>query len=415
MPFNDFDTDCDCGDCVAARRSTTPSPPLIRNRVMARQCLCGMDETPFTPFVRDTRTGEYGCSECIQLCDCGCNRCQRYHYRIQGGGVRCAQSSWECMLCCARFRNETTHATVTIRGDDYMCCELCLSHCCPCAECENISHLPHGETTCYDCRDARVRNYSYKPKAKFLQLPNEKSPSLYMGVEVEVDRTELPNLHGDYIKKSGLNDRKEFYCKSDGSLACGFEIVSHPASYKWWMSEPLAFFAELTKFGYRSYNTDTCGMHVHVSRSFFTQLEVFKLLEFCAVNPRFILKMSRRKTATMMNQWANPMGDSKGNLERTKNGNDHDDRYKAVNLENEHTVEFRFFRGTLNTDSFKLNLAFVYTLCQYIKDIGLRPSYPSNYADWLRKHRGVIGNGKLATRLIEWVSGACLPDEVVEV
>ena len=47
------------------------------------------------------------------------------------------------------------------------------------------------------------------------------------------------------------------------------------------------------------------------------------------------------------------------------------ERYYAVNLQNEDTVEFRIFRGTLNYNTFLATLQFVYNLCHMVKSISV--------------------------------------------
>lgn len=403
--------DCDCNSCREYNRRQAGN---VQNAPRALTCTrCGIASDNLERLSAD-RDRPY-CPNCISSCNCGCGtRAIRGSLYNANGQTRCLDSIWECRAC------YTTH-TRAYRAPAPRYCETCARTIRQCAECQgDFRFTNESDTLCDACcedRNRAIHSHSYRPPPQFFKLANEKNPVLYMGVELEVDRIRdrqrrVTMSHDEIIR--AYVSRPEFYCKHDGSIDDGFEIVSHPASYAWWMNEPLSHFPLLAQHGYKSYNTSTCGMHVHVSRNYFTTGEIFKLLEFMDVNPRFILKMSRREPEHLR-QWARPGGETSENLNRSRNGNDHDDRYRALNLENEKTVEFRIFRGTLNIDSFKLNLAFVRTLCGYIKDCSMRPTYPSHYCDWLKKHRGVIGNGKLATRLIQWVSGACLVDEVAEV
>jgi len=48
------------------------------------------------------------------------------------------------------------------------------------------------------------------------------------------------------------------------------------------------------------------------------------------------------------------------------------DRYKAVNLYNTHTVEFRFFRGTLKRDTIIASIQWIDTIINYCKTTPLK-------------------------------------------
>lgn len=84
--------------------------------------------------------------------------------------------------------------------------------------------------------------------------------------------------------------RDFLYFKHDGSLDEGCELVTHPMSPEYMMSDAgkkmwrdicEAALAE----GMRSHDTSTCGLHVHVSRDFFgktgmaQELTELKLIE----------------------------------------------------------------------------------------------------------------------------------------
>jgi len=47
-------------------------------------------------------------------------------------------------------------------------------------------------------------------------------------------------------------------------------------------------------------------------------------------------------------------------------------RYRAINLQNTHTVEFRLFRGTLKLNTLYATFQFVDTLCRFAKNIELK-------------------------------------------
>src|SRR5690606_5834610 len=63
------------------------------------------------------------------------------------------------------------------------------------------------------------------------------------------------------------------------------------------------------------------------------------------------------------------------------------DRYKAVNLRNYNTVEFRFFRGTLKRDTIIASIQWVDTIIKYCRNTPLKDLWSSGWDD-------IFGNTK---------------------
>ena len=56
-------------------------------------------------------------------------------------------------------------------------------------------------------------------------------------------------------------------------------------------------------------------------------------------------------------------------------------RYQAINLQNRHTVEFRFFRGTLRHDTIIASIQFVDTLINYAKRTELKDVFRKSFLE----------------------------------
>ena len=56
-------------------------------------------------------------------------------------------------------------------------------------------------------------------------------------------------------------------------------------------------------------------------------------------------------------------------------------RYKAINLMNSETIEFRLFRGTLNFNTFIASLQFVVVIASFVKSIKLNDIFTVNWSD----------------------------------
>lgn len=192
-----------------------------------------------------------------------------------------------------------------------------------------------------------------------------------MGVELEVD---------DGGKDSGnarkilavFNQSAEYgYIKSDGSLDDGLELVTHPCTLKAHLQEvPWEETLEkIRSLGYFSHQASTCGLHVHVNRSFFGNTcaqQDERIGHVLYLFERFwqeLLRFSRR-TQRQVEQWAARYGykdTGREILEHAKKS--YQGRYTCVNLTNANTIEFRIFRGTLKYNTLIATLQFVEKLC----------------------------------------------------
>ena len=214
-----------------------------------------------------------------------------------------------------------------------------------------------------------IRNYSYKPTTEFISMPYDAKEVPFFGLELEVERMDKSETsRGDMAKKI---ENKAWYFKNDGSLNNGFEIVTHPLTFSYIKHSAKDFetaLNELSCNAYNSYNANTCGMHIHISKKAFGTWQLYKFMKFFAENVPFIVAISQRKMEKLV-QWANIEDNDDNTLmykAKKKNGNSA--RYVAINLQNYSTIEVRIFRGTLNFQSFMKNIEFVHALYMFTKE-----------------------------------------------
>ena len=192
-----------------------------------------------------------------------------------------------------------------------------------------------------------------------------------MGVELEIDKGGELNQNAQNILSIANEDANRLYAKHDGSIYDGFEMVSHPMSLEYHMSTMPweAIFDKAKELGYYSHQTKTCGLHIHVSRDALgdnyeaEEETIGRIIFFVEKHWNQLLTFSRR-SADNMSRWASRYGISdtaKNTYENAKKT--HLGRYVAVNLENDATVEFRLFRGTLKYDTFIAALQLVSDIC----------------------------------------------------
>lgn len=224
---------------------------------------------------------------------------------------------------------------------------------------------------CRECYEQRRRNggihdYYYKPEPIFYG-----SGPRYFGVELEIDEAGESDSKANTVMSVANGASEHIYCKHDGSLEDGFEIVSHPMSLDYHMNQmPWAeVISEAKSMGYLSHQAGTCGLHVHVSRDAFGDTEakqdavIARILYFFEKHWNELLTFSRR-TRRQLDQWAARYGykdQPKELLDHVKEGRAN--RYTAVNLTPEDTIEFRMFRGTLKLNTFFATLQLLDRIC----------------------------------------------------
>ena len=282
----------------------------------------------------------------------------------------CYDESWyTCDGCGCLVRADDVH---TIDGYDY--CEACAE----------------------EMESATIHDYSYKPDPDFHHTQEDftHGTPLYMGVELEVDKGKDPEKLAEELQ----DNVPEIYCKHDGSLEDGVEIVSHPCTLAYHMNELDWEWIrkKCCEYGFTSHDAGTCGLHVHVNRNFFgnTQTEIdLNIAKAVLLVNRFweshMIPFSRR-TEEQLNHWA-----SKNEITLEDDDNDatlaskardlrHKGRYYAVNLRNANTIEFRLFRGTLKASTFNATLQFVDTLCRFAKELNVNDINKTTWEDIFR-------------------------------
>lgn len=254
---------------------------------------------------------------------------------------------------------------------NYTRCERC-GEAIRCDEAFRVSEGDYeGDDLCESCYNlikeeltTAIHDYSYRPDPQFHGVGPE-----YMGVELEVDGAGEDNDYAGRVLTILNEDENFAYCKRDGSLDDGFEIVTHPCTLAVHRDEvPWEdAISKLKYLGYTSHDAGTCGLHIHVSRKAFGETEeeqddaISRVLYFFEAHWDELLRFSRR-TQSQLDRWAARYGYShnpKDILDKAKDA----DRYTAVNLKNRRTVEFRMFRGTLKLNTILATLELIHLVC----------------------------------------------------
>lgn len=365
---------------------------------------CG-DKRPISEMTLFGDNGEYFCSDCIDdmvVCeDCGhtVHADDTYfihtHENDDCGYYVCESCFNASYTACDHCHNNYHNSVMTVVSG-YSYCPHCYSDNfmeCPCCgevtACDDfVFNDDFGDYLCPSCNEERsdrtILPYhsDNRPSLEFFHSPAEFPNPLYFGVELEIDEG-----GEDHDNAAAILDKlgtQYAHAEHDGSLCQGFEIISQPFTMKFYrevLSNRYAdAMAEASSLGYKSHDTTTCGLHIHVGRKGLGKDDNERddtITKIWVLMYRFrsqLVALSRRQ-GTQLDRWAalpiledlgdlssiyeRPLPDLKLKLKQNGVFN----RYKALNLTNHNTIEFRLFRGTLKHSTLTATLQLVHNLC----------------------------------------------------
>ena len=355
------------------------------------------------------------CDGCLQMCD----RCEDIGttnwdwYSVGNSNSWCEGCwdafAWTCQRCDYCYDSDrVSYSQVYGEGWDESWCEDCIGE--NARYCEECDQYYPDDIDCTNCGNSgedvgTIHSYHYKPNPVF----NGSSPTnLYMGFELEMELNSVTTsqYRQAVAEVSPLEADNVCYIKSDSSISGqGFELVTHPhtlGSYE--QATGLWDYIELlrTKYEARSYDTDSCGLHVHVSRSAFKSgAHTHRFLSLIYKNPREMMKLAGRKNSRyakfgdvyQVDEWGIPrfnLADKIRNGYRTE-------RYSAVNTGNDYTLELRFFRGNMKREGVMSALELCHASVEYtrnmsLSDVRLGMLKWEWFADWVATNNGIYPN-----------------------
>jgi hypothetical protein len=333
-----------------------------------------------------------------------------------------------CDLCRTKFWEENDES-------DYFECECCewfthhdnsgwfdgTRYCDNCIE-NNVFNCGHCDELCWDGNDhdctsedddsSLIHSYSYKPSPYFFG-----EGKYHFGFELEVEARGNGRFEGAVIAQNTLGGHA--YLKEDGSLNDGFEIVTHPHTLQNYHTEfNWGVLDKLKSEGYRSWNTNTCGLHVHVSRTAFGEGDPWDRRIMRAQRSQLLLKRQSHELRFMKLIYDNQRQverisgrsstryasfEDKGNLvQKVKYGNQGNGRFSAINTENDTTIEVRVFRGSLRKERVLSAIEFVHASVEYTRDV--KVTSKNHALSWLKFTGYVADNAELYPNLVTIMS-----------
>lgn len=287
----------------------------------------------------------------------------------------CVENSdwWHCEYCGLHVQGEDFYSEVR----DMTMCDICYDSEFECSNCGSPRWESHH--TCHS--DDIIHDYSYKPDPRFYGVAD-----YHFGIELEV---EVDEDEDRYVIAEDVTDffGDRVYVKDDGSLDNGFEIVTHPHSFQEFSRLDLSILRRLARKGCRSWDTMSCGLHVHISRTAFKDKDhELKFQKLIYDNQRMVEAIAGRSS-----EYAR--FNDKGKLvPKIKHPSDLLQRYEAVNSIPDHTLEIRVFRGSLNERRVRSAVEFLRAGIEYTRDLKIKPS--DNPLSWYRFMAHVLDNNK---------------------
>jgi hypothetical protein len=369
-----------------------------------------------------TSNSDRVCSDCMRTCEhCEWVGTEDSEWHSVTDELWC-ESCWEndsvyCNRCDYTYNGDRV-GTNNIRGIEEEWCEYCTSdHATYCEDCDD--YYSDDDGSCPTCNNSSrmVHQYSYKPNPVFHGVdPN----GLYMGFELEMSLGRVSNetYNEATSKVLSLQQNNVCYLKTDASIEdIGFELVTHPHTlYSYEQATPLWNYIEDMRANYnaRSWDTDSCGLHVHVSRSAFKSgAHTHRFLTLIYKNPKEMMKLAGRKNSRYAqfsdvykpDEWGIPRFDLTNKIRNRH----HTERYSAVNTQNDYTLELRFFRGTMARAGIMSALELAHAATEYTRNLSLADVKLGMlqwdwFADWVATNNGIYPNLYIKMSKIQKIS-----------
>lgn len=344
--------------------------------VKRANCPCCSLEMKTTTIFKTTFTHkgtDIMCAPCVRTWSFMCGECGKRHYIGDTVRTMSRDGSYICPSCIDSFYIRCTECHEYVREQ-----EVSDEDEGTCTRCWHRLHPPRRI----------VHDYNYRPNVIYHGKRDASGKTMFFGCELEVyvDYAHTIDSKGKEVLNA-LNDGDEenhVYLKNDSSIGRGFEIVTHPHTY----DEIRKLWEERWKEnieGLSSHVAGTCGFHVHISRRALTPMHIQKLVVFINApeNTGMIRYIAQRDcTSYAVLKPDKKLGACGYNA----------DRYEAINLQNEYTIEFRIFRGNLRKDRIMKNLEFVKAAVDFTRDRSYRDLSFNNFAAFVTSERKQFPN-----------------------
>jgi hypothetical protein len=217
------------------------------------------------------------------------------------------------------------------------------------------------------------------------------SNSLKYGAEIELEFSDsAAHSTARTILKKHV-PVSEMYYKHDGSLSTGFEAVTMPMDFDYFMGcgigAAIDEMASTLGHKFRNNCVDSAGLHIHMSKKAFTSLQLLKFLDFFNEYTEFVEVIARRKAKDYCKKFTDYRGVNLRKMAKDKGGTE---KYTMVNLRPEYTIEIRIFKGVWTSDQLFYSLQFLDALFNLTRISTLKsPPTPDLLIAYVSKHKKI--------------------------
>ena len=290
-----------------------------------------------------------------------------------------------------------------------------------CESCYNDRSEADNDASSYDDDEPSsryVQSYSYRPRTMFYEFDENTGVfraghSTILSKEGALGVHSPASIHGmqlvqrpfcgfelemsDEAGRLRFSEAAEYlntytseyaYMKQDGSVGNGFELVTHPHSLLAYQNRTAMWSAidHLRNKGWRSWSSSSsCGLHIHINNASFVDVgHAMRFLKFIYDNKSPLVAFAGRDSSyarfnfdefvqrEVHTGW-NDDGSSRFEMQNlshvVKKSQTNQGRYLAVNAQNEHTYELRFFRGSMRPATVLACLEFTFALHEYTQGL----------------------------------------------
>jgi Putative amidoligase enzyme len=277
----------------------------------------------------------------------------------------------------------------------------------------------------YDNDDGNGLIGSYhSSKRRLGHIPSSydnRKPRVLLGLELEMEVSESISRYdvADNVL-SNIGKFKNYQyalLENDGSLSHGFEMVTSYTGLDV-HAKQLQFFKNPLKHA-KSHNTSSCGLHVHICKSDMTTLHASKMVLFINdTNNKSLVECVARRTEAHYARFKDKAGDKSWLKDSVRDSkikvnqlcNLNSDRYEALNFQNQKTIEFRLFKGSLKYQTIMSCLEFTYATWFFCRESSVNELTTENFLKFICRNENRADTKHL--RLYLRAKGFDLPEKI---
>lgn len=341
----------------------------------------------------ETHDGEIVCEDCADGYYFRCEKCDKYYLNSEGtevsGDMLCPDCRNEYAVVCYSCDEWIYHRDAVSYGTDYLCEHCYDNYYFTCDRCGEVYHNDDGHWHednhyCDDCHSSQmdvVYDYHNWGGEYFPHKFEEEKDGLMIGVELECDDGEFDKYDVHQWVRDGI-----IHFESDGSLSdSGVELITQPCSLRY-HKEMVAWKGLCDKMlgmGFRSHDTSTCGLHVHLTRKVIPITSIVKMDIW--LNRWMLWRDVARRDTIYSGEYDDNKKVDIGHAVRNSYrcnpicekwyGRGYNDRYQPLNTNNDETIEIRIFKGSLNHETVLGTIEMCHALVKFADTVPVREVY----------------------------------------